>query len=221
MSSCFLRFLWVMKIKPWRVIAFFFWWMMMTTHECSVCNSQVFKACCCYKWASLRFLLLPVGVDICADNLDALVHLNSHFCACVCVLETCCGEQQWAVVSVQVLHGCDASITRVSVVEVVQSLALLPVPKAKTNTLIRRQYDLFNILTECGSLWPDAVLVSHSDAGVEGVELDHWWHSGVAVDEYLIIQARNTWNRGENPKVGMKGWWIHPNRRFVSRCRLK
>lgn len=31
--------------------------------------------------------------------------------------------------SVQVLHGCDASVTRVSIVEVVQPLALLPVPE--------------------------------------------------------------------------------------------
>lgn len=31
--------------------------------------------------------------------------------------------------SVQVLHRCDASVTRVSVVEVVQPLAFLPVPE--------------------------------------------------------------------------------------------
>lgn len=176
-------------------------------------NEPLCDFCCC-QWAWTFALITWM-------HLCIWTHTFVRVCVFVCVLETCCGEQQWAVVSVQVLHGCDASITRVSVVEVVQSLALLPVPKAKTNTLIRRQYDLFNILTECGSLWPDAVLVSHSDAGVEGVELDHWWHSGVAVDEYLIIQTRNTWNRGENPKVGMKGWWIHPNRRFVSWCRLK
>lgn len=35
--------------------------------------------------------------------------------------------------SVQVLHGRDASVTRVSVVEVVQPLALLPVPETAAN----------------------------------------------------------------------------------------
>lgn len=44
---------------------------------------------------------------------------------------------------------------------------------------------------ETEPLSPDAVLVGHSDAGVEGVELHHRRHAGVTVDEYLIIQAGN------------------------------
>lgn len=52
---------------------------------------------------------------------------------------TCCGEQQRTVVSVQILHGGDAGVPRVSVVEVVQPLALLPVPETAANTAIRRQ----------------------------------------------------------------------------------
>ncbi len=45
-------------------------------------------------------------------------------------------------------------------------------------------------------IWPDAVFVSHSDAGVEGVELHDGGDSRVSVDEYLIIQTRNTCNSG-------------------------
>ena len=48
-------------------------------------------------------------------------------CACAPHL---CSEQQGAVVPVQVLHGRDARVARVAVVEVVQPLALLPVPEA-------------------------------------------------------------------------------------------
>ena len=43
---------------------------------------------------------------------------------------TCGSEQQGAVVPVQVLHGRDARVARVAIVEVVQPLALLPVPEA-------------------------------------------------------------------------------------------
>lgn len=107
--------------------------------------------------------------------------------------------------SVQVLHGRDASVTRVSVVEVVQPLALLPVPETTANihthTFIYRDlwFDLFyiknhHVWNSQGScvLWPDAVLVGYGDAGVEGVELHNRRHSRVSVDEYLIIQTGNT-----------------------------
>lgn len=107
--------------------------------------------------------------------------------------------------SVQVLHGRDASVTRVSVVEVVQPLALLPVPETAANihthTLIYLDlwFDPFyienhHVWNSQGScvLWPDAVLVGYGDAGVEGVELHNRRHSRVSVDEYLIIQTGNT-----------------------------
>lgn len=52
---------------------------------------------------------------------------------------TCCGEQQRTVVSVQILHGGDAGVSRVPVVEVVQPLALLPVPETTANRTVSRQ----------------------------------------------------------------------------------
>lgn len=43
---------------------------------------------------------------------------------------TCGSEQQRAVLAVQVLHGGDAGVAWVPVVEVVQLLSFLPIPEA-------------------------------------------------------------------------------------------
>jgi hypothetical protein len=43
---------------------------------------------------------------------------------------TCGRQQKGAVLAVQVLHGSDPGIPRVSIVEIVQLLPFLPVPKA-------------------------------------------------------------------------------------------
>ncbi len=55
-------------------------------------------------------------------------------------------------------------------------------------------------------IWPDAVLVGHSDAGVEGVELHNRRYSRVAVDEYLIIQTGNTCNGVDKPEWEQVSW---------------
>lgn len=101
---------------------------------------------------------------------------------------------------VEIFHGCDAGVARVAIVEVVQPLALLPVPKAKTDRTQTRQSEG---LTSCIGVArvsclvkPDAILVSYSYAGVERVELDDRGNAGIAIDEYLIVQPRNTWKKG-------------------------
>lgn len=43
---------------------------------------------------------------------------------------TCGCQQQGAVLAIQVLHGGDPGVPRVAIVEVVQLLSFLPVPKA-------------------------------------------------------------------------------------------
>lgn len=48
------------------------------------------------------------------------------------------------------------------------------------------------------ALPPDAVLVGHGDAVVEGVELDNGRNAGVSVDEYLIIQTRDAYEEVQN-----------------------
>lgn len=107
--------------------------------------------------------------------------------------------------AVEVLHGRDAGVTGVSVVEVVQPLALLQSQK------LRGLKKIINIVavnvTFSGfervqrgvcALPPDAVLVGYGDAGVEGVKLDYGRNSGVSVDEYLIIQTGNACKEVQN-----------------------
>lgn len=105
--------------------------------------------------------------------------------------------------SVQVLHRCDASVARVSVVEVVKPLAFLPVPETTARTRTRTHTHTGVISEVDGPQWsllgssscpsPDAVLVGHSDAAVERVEFHHRRHPGVPVNEDLVVQSGNTW----------------------------
>lgn len=99
--------------------------------------------------------------------------------------------------SVEVLHGCDAGVTGVSIVEVVQPLSLLPVPEATAVTRIKLTSNVAQDLDMCAeglrAVPPDAVLVGYGDAVVEGVELDDGRNSGVSVDEDLIIQTGNAY----------------------------
>ena len=53
---------------------------------------------------------------------------------------TCGSKQQWTVVSIQVLHGRDARVSRVAVVEVVQPLAFLPIPETEQTGNKRQQW---------------------------------------------------------------------------------
>ena len=76
----------------------------------------------------------------------------------------------------------------------------------KQNHLHNVPLDIKLIRVRFVSPWPDAVLVGHSDAGVEGVELHDRRHSRVTVDEYLIIQTGDTWNEsGTKGRMGRGG----------------
>lgn len=63
-------------------------------------------------------------------------------------------------------------------------------------------------------LWPDAVLICNSNAGVEGMEFYNRWHARVSVNEYLVIQAGNTcnwmekWKREEFQETGKSQAWF-------------
>lgn len=56
----------------------------------------------------------------------SLTHVQAWATA---VLLTCGCQQQGTVLTIQVLHGGDPGVPRVAIVEIVQLLSFLPVPK--------------------------------------------------------------------------------------------
>lgn len=223
-----------MKIKPWRVIALF---LLMNDDEYTsalyvcVCGgkSQVFKACCCYKWVSLRFPLcwwvwtfelLTQGKFY--QFLTRVFTLCRAECTgvCECIFVLCirvCASNllQWAVVNSHARSGtpwlwcaCNEGFRCRS------SPASRPSPSPRNYSKHTHSYTLITDLKYWNILnigpkadfacvlcvWPDAVLVCHSDAGVEWVELHNRRYSRVAVDEYLIIQTGNTCNGVDKPE---------------------